>query len=729
MPVQQSDLVIKRATTAILRASVSLIRALALAFTLLISVRAVSAAPDSKTCEELLTVPPIASEKPAAVVDASTGEVKFSSNASFYAGQPLNTDRYRPATDLKIRPGEFMEFKGFLHKGVYHQARVNLSDQAIESTIVQAQPFPIAGGEIIAGHIQMRFKMRPGFEVELTQESDPSKKTKVKDFILSFEAALPKGESYNFVYGFLKTSPVVGRIISGEQKRDEGPKRPFDQYEIHLSGEERAAVARMLVEHSASIGYNVFYNTVLLNCSSEIFDAIDRLPRIQALIAAGKITPFMTTIGTDPVVGPTIKALLERDPGTRHIQDMKDEYAGKLEDFGVAQAPPPKRSALLPGGLNPNVTVMLKPSQESLTPAQRQAVETIQKKIEALLRESLNSVMAAAMTATSDMDSSTTVLNQAVQPLLERLRNELRSVNAELPDAPYILQLMLTPYASPNSTDLRGIGLRAQLSGAIVTEEITTANRAEIFSSIQQGIGETDVQAEDQVPVFVRSLNLRVNLQKDKSFVDSQILLGLNEVSSSTQVRNDQVHLDRVTIKNPQTSWWDWMKSPFASQKAKRRASVLITHHQDTNANLQPTVRVTFGQAVTLANETTLENAGNLVIQNPSGNKFFCWPGRQPYGPRLTGVFAGKPVGTSWFGRMLNRLLVNRPVTMSITDIELNMSTMKIESMRIRVGALGLRCLELDSVNQQFGSEANAMLSDLIQKMGQSVPMVNLVAP
>jgi len=668
---------------------------------------------------------------PASYVDPE-GKVRISANAFRHANKVIDTDKFTPASNLQSTDG-VLEFDGFRHEGRYHHARLQLRPEAIESAIFQTQPFPIAGGTIVAGHVQMRFTLRPGYEIELTDLQDASKKTKVKDFIVSFESALPEGESYGTVDGAFDSTPLVGRVMSGEQKWSEGLNRPFDQYLLNFTDLEKMQLAEILLRRSNSIGLNVFYNTIVRNCTTEIFDALDQLPRLRALVQAGRINPFLTVLGSDPVVGPSILALLERDPLVRRIQDMKDEYAGKLQDLGVAQRPKSNRQALIPGGEFPNEPVVLHPSQQGLTPTQIALLDGLQKEIEAKLPDAMNALIISSLLAAADLDESSNVLESTLRPLLEPLRKRLREVNQYLPEHPYIIQIIFTPFDEVATADLRSMGLRARVSVAIDRAELSDHKRAEVMGKIQKGLDEIDAHASTDIPAYLRSLSLRINLQKDNAFSDMQVLLGLNELTGSVNIQNAQVRLSRIAIQSPapqRTPWWKRFLTPYS--EINRRASALISHRQSLSGpSGAPVVQIRFGQVASILNAPRTIEDGRLHVRDVSRNRFMCWPGRQPTGPFLSGQFGESPIGNSGVARLLNRALRGRNVRMAITDVDLNLAEMKIQSIRVRVGALGLRCLELESVNQQFGGEANAMIAGLVQKLGQFIPvdLLNDVTP
>ena len=57
-------------------------------------------------------------------------------------------------------------------------------------------------------------------------------------------------------------------------------------------------------------------------------------------------------------------------------------------------------------------------------------------------------------------------------------------------------------------------------------------------------------------------------------------------------------------------------------------------------------------------------------------------------------------------------------MTLSVTDLDLNLSNFEIEASRVRIGFLGLRCLEMESVNKQLANEANSKMQQFIEKYG-----------
>ncbi len=654
------------------------------------------------------------------------GQLYISKEAFVHGYQLINSQKFK-APVLKAQQSilgatdNFIIIENLLHNGQYCTAKFSLSPEAVNSTYVQTMPFPIVPG-VMAGHVQARFVMSSGYEIELLDPVTLQTIDKVKDVIISYEAALPKGASYNFALGSVDSSPLVGRVVSGSQKLAEGPDRIFNQYKLPLNGSEASELLGIYLRNAIQIQMKFYYNTIVRNCTTTIFDGIDSLNRFKASIEAKTLVPFLTTIGGDPVIGPAINSLLDRfGSELQHVQDMKDEYQNIFQSYGVPIRQQTESLPFAPGGKHPMSLLVLTYGTENLTPEEKMIVDYMVEDIINDLPETFNMLLSSAFSLVEDLQTSPKIIKALTDVIALKLKSRLAQLGSSLPNKPITLQVQFTPYPSDTKgTDLRPNGVRAQLPFQIQKLNVLPSNRAEIFNLIQQGLNEVDGVVQEATPAFLKNFAVTIKLNKTEPRVISQFLMGLQPTLQNIEITNEQVALSQFAI--PETSelrksYWSRFKqaiSPWAKEVKPPYVNMLLSHEQNlADAVPNPLAQIKFGP------EAQISTSGQLVMNPVAAGKYICWSGAAPYTPQLTGTLAEAPLGQSnWLMRQFNKLLKDRPVTLSIAELEMNLEEINIKTTKLRVGVLGLRCLDIESVNQQFGAQANDKLQELIGKVG-----------
>lgn len=659
------------------------------------------------------------------------GQLYVSEKALVHGGKPVDTKKFKaPVLKLQnLKPGEagsYLIIENFLHNGAYCTAKFNLDPNAIRNTYVQTMPFPIIPG-VMAGHVQARFVMNPGFEIELLDPATLQTIDKVNDVIISYEAALPIGGSYNFALGSVDSSPLVGRVVSGSQKLSEGADRTFNQFKLPVTAVESSQLLGIYLLDAIQIKMDFYYNTIVRNCTTTIFDGIDKLERFAKALAEKKFTPFLTTIGGDPVIGPATNSLLARFGNeVEQVQDMKDEYQNILQSFGTPKLIAKNNLPFAPGGTNPMSLLVLTTGTENLTAEEKMIVDYMVEDIIHDLPETLNMLLASGFSLAEDLQSSPKIIQAMTDVISTKLKARITEMGTSLPNTPFTIQVQFTPYpSSGQGTDLSSRGFRAQLPFEIQRIDLARNNQSEVLGTIKQGIKEVDQMVTESIPAFLKNFSVNIDLQKDLSKVKSQFLIGLQPTTKGIEITNDQVALSQFAVPAAEEysgSYWSRFKraiNPWASEEKPPFVNMLLSHEQDLQTEqANPIANIKFGS------ETELNALGQLEMNPIARGKYFCWSGARPHTPKLTGTLSVSPLGQgNWFTRQFNRILNGRSVTLSITELEMNLEEMKIQTTQLRVGAIGLRCLNIDSVNQQFGAQANEKLQELISKVGPAVRM------
>lgn len=689
---------------------------------------------NAKDCSEYLDNAKVS------IVDAATfvgtdGQLYVSEKAFVHGGKLLNTKKFQAPT-LVTEIGVVGEADAtitidkFLHAGKYWKAQFSLSQNAIETVFVQTMPFPIVPG-VMAGHVQARFKMKPGYEIQLIDPETNQVVQSIQDMIVSYEAALPVGESYNFALGAVDSSPLVGRIVSGQQKFDEGPERAFNQYKIPLSGIESATLLGFYLKNAIEVKMDYYYNTIIRNCTTTIFDGIDALSRFKSQIEAGTLSPFLTTIGGDPVIGPAINGLLDRfGNDLEQVQDMKDEYKGTLQSFGVPEKVTSDKLPFAPGGDDPMTLLVMTYGTENLTEEEKVVVKYVVDDIVNDLPETINMLLASAFSMVEDLQTSPKIIQAMLDVISKKLNQRIVELGDKIPNEGIRIQVQLTPYPSNDrGTDLRSKGLRAQLPFDIEQIDVLPNNKEQVLEALQKGIHSIDSHVDSDIPGFLKNFSVSILLKPENSKVKTQFLIGLQPLLKPMSVTNDQVLIDTVEIPKPDEYSKTYGQrigeffnalNPWAENKKEALpfVNLLLTHEQDLDqkGQVNPIARINFGSY------GLVDEQGQLVIPQVADGKWVCWAGQSPHTPKLTGVLAEAPLGSSNFvTRFLNRILKGKEVTLAITDLEMNLQELNIKTTQVRVGAVGLRCLSLESVNKKFGEQANAKLQDLIKNVGPGI--------
>lgn len=688
----------------------------------------------SASAENLTEAP----SKPAATKNAA-GEFVISPDAEFYANQVVDSKKFRPP-EIVSQNAKTITIKNFLHENKFYEVEVDLD--SIDQVYIQALPFDVLPG-VRAGHIQARFTFKTDKLPRLLKvlnannewvDTNPTEVTPIKDLVVSYEAALPKGASYNFLIGAVDANPLVGRIVSGEQKHSEGPERQVIQYRIPLNAVERSTLLSRYFNHAASIQMNLYYNTVTQNCTTTIFDALDSLPRFQRMIQQNQLRPFLTNIGGDPVIGPARIALLARFGSTLvQVQELNQERAGIFSESPVDLAQQTRhRFAFAPGGENPMSLLVVMDDVSHLTPDQQAKLRAIRDEIRTSLPETFNILIAAGSSVGQNLGSGSEILKTMMKIISKRFRDRLANHSFQLPEQPVQIKLLFAPYPSTqNTTPLTQRGLRAELPFPVQDIELTLQNREAFFHSIQTGLDEVEARADKSIPAFMKASSVNFVLSQSRSVVESQFVFGLQPLEQSQNIQNDQLHIQRLNIPQaPEQSRWRNFLSRF--QRSERQVqsqlvTMLMQHEQAIFSDqIEDTLRAQFGHNPLYISQQ--RGQSSFILRAETQNNYLCFAGLYPHGPRLSGQLSSAPLGSdSWWRRLLNRVLGQRPVSLTITHLDLNLNRLEIESIRIRVGTLGFRCLEMRSVNEQFRGEANTMLQDLIQRLGQTpIPLSTL---
>lgn len=620
--------------------------------------------------------------------DAWAPAVALTEVSAKFQGQCLDTKVFRPVQILEQNE-HMIRFANFFHNNQYWVATLNKEAGSFDRSFFQVQRFPVVKG-IEAAHVQLRLRLKPGSFVELQSQTAPQKTDRVRSFIFSFEAGRPKDTAYNFALGAFDNYILVGRVASSEQRQFERQTVQTEQYELKLSGDEQLGLALDGLKRSQERGTQSFYNTLKPNCTTELFDLFDQIPRLQ-----GKFNPFLTVISVDPIARPSIDALQMRGLLQRRVQSMNEELKKSPWSQDQEQALPKNNSqelSFLPIVADrPWTLIATLPDLDRLTNGEREAILQVRRDVLQRIPLFLQGLASTVMLNGLTEENAGEILGQVFAKVQNELVISLRSLNSKLSDQRHHVGLYLVPFkTNGNAVTLESLGLPVALPFSVVDAvvDIDRPRSQEVFYHIAEG-GRMAADRAAQLPTqfHLQALGLRLQLRKDDSSVTSQVLVGLKGLKKEFSMTNSQVKLKTMVI-------------PGDGARAYRPV-LLLSHHQNAFAPAQELLNLEFGAEGGIAGGLIPENFGRFQILTG----FFCAVQAESV-PSLVGVFGDAPLENN----VVNYLLRGKPVAFSILGLRMNLRGQRIEDMNIKVATWPINCLSVDQVNNQFRDQANSMI-------------------
>lgn len=258
---------------------------------------------------------------------------RFTRSSHKFADQCLDVTTRRAVRVLSDGK-QTLEFANFYHQRRFWVASWDKHDfPSLKFSIVY---FESGVPGVQAAHTELRFHFKQG--LLLTAQTD-SKRTRVKDVVVDWEATFPPGFSFDFMDGFTHNQAFVGRVLSLSARTPEniispGVIRKIRAYDINL---KPAIVARLFwqsIYQSHFKGSTEFYNIISNNCTTELFLVGDYVLRQTDPARMNGVKPFHVGTFLDPIAGPSRKALIKR----RLIspQDVPKSYA---QEIGLKEQP------------------------------------------------------------------------------------------------------------------------------------------------------------------------------------------------------------------------------------------------------------------------------------------------------------------------------------------------------------------------------------------------------
>lgn len=601
----------------------------------------------------------------------------ISTSSKQFSGQCIDSKRFRPAV-ITSKNKTTLTFENYLHENKYWTAKLSQTAE-VESVYVQIIKFNIISG-VTAAHVQLRAKFSAGSEIKL---SSGSEEILVNDIVVSFEAARPKGVSYNFALGVVDNYLLVGRIASGAQRLSEYSKEnQTEQYLLDLDKNDRLELLMSALQLSNDSKMKRFYNTLKPNCTTEIFDLIDRLPS-QELKGS---EPFLTMISNDPVAGPTLDGLQERNLLTKRVANLRDE----LEN-GATQAPKEiasknKLNLLVQIPDNPYSIVLVIPEgvqgEKALVDAKKLAYNMAPQLIQRL----------TASLMLSGVDKSLSLL-ESLKDLSPLLKSELQKINSQLTNKPIRLALYLTPWdksLGKKVDPMKEINVPARLPFNTFESNFDFMS----INSIHSGLNDAaNIHSENNVSFGLMGIVVQLNLVKDKSTITLQAAGQIGAVKKELIVANDQVNIKKFIV--PEGS--SFLQQPVA----------ILNLSQNMYDDV-PSLSISFGNFGGLNSDSSSKGLGLFLINTDDtcAIRGYSVPAMQGTAAKLS--------------------LIDVWMDIFSIDFDLNNLTVKTMDVRVTSGVGGLKtgvvksCESDPKVNKEFSDSVNAQINSQKEKLEQS---------
>jgi hypothetical protein len=167
-------------------------------------------------------------------------------------------------------------FANFAHDGKFWIAQ--LDPQGVDEAIFQIENFPAI---VPAAHTEMRFKMKPGHNVQLIEQDNRGRQRRnIRDFVFSIEAVTPNdGESYGLITGEENHFALAYRFVSMADRFKDMvtiDHHKTRQLLLNLTDAEKTALLVNAVETSENGQITSYYSTLFKSCTTELFQLIDQ---------------------------------------------------------------------------------------------------------------------------------------------------------------------------------------------------------------------------------------------------------------------------------------------------------------------------------------------------------------------------------------------------------------------------------------------------------------------
>lgn len=641
---------------------------------------------------------PASRPDPSCAITADTHEsaARISERSLALANECVDTGRVRPVVGV-ARSGSRLAFFNYYYRKAFWRAELDLRDVA--TALFHVKRFPTIEG-IDAAHTQLRFRMKPGKFLHLRGQ-EGKETAEVNEILVSFETAAARGRPVSFAFGAVPNFPLVGRVGHTEAFMAEH-LLTLEQYELALDDSEVPELLTIALARSQAIGLDTFYLMLRPNCTTEALDILDQLPRMK-----NRFPRFLSVISTDPVAGPSLRAIRERGLLRRRVQDYAEEQKG-IETELPLPADRVRLPPFVPSVPNaPWTAVVVAPDPATLSRAEQDQLATLKRELLLRLFGALQSYGASSL---QRLDAGEISRAQAILSALgsagQEARQALHNAESSVPAEGRTLSVYLVPMKSDGQgdTSLEALGINAALPFSV--KEIRTADAAGTKSDAFYWVGagarrtaEPDARPTN-VPAFFMGLAVVANVVPGASTLSTQLLVGLNGQTHALSAPSPKASIDSLVVPQP---------------TGADGATVLISHVQNANEKLETEARAEFGPFGGLAGTLVRNRFGGFQILRPldtSGDKVRDCEARAQSVPRFTGVFGASPTGNS----VIDAVLKGRPVAFHLLSLRFDLATLTVKKVDLGVSSWPVQCRDNAEAEEEFRRSANEAVNGAAQK-------------
>jgi len=666
---------------------------------------------------------------PAAVVDPSCAvstdpaetPARIGADSSDLAGQCLDSTIYRPPVELQMdEASNTLTFKNYHYKDGFWTATVPTGTGAVADAIVEVKKFAV--GMVMAAHVHLRFRMAPGQMITLVNQVT-NETAQTDDLAVSWEAGLVKGVPFNVGKAATPVNPIIGRVGETLTIFNEAPRPNMEQYVLNLTPDERILLMKNSLQQAADEGVKTWYNTLHPNCTTEVFDQLDALPRLK-----GKIDRFVVSASLDPVAGPTIQALVARNLILKRIQNFEDEIKGVTATLRIpetaTQLPP-----FLPSVSNfPWSVVVVNPDFNTVTPSEREALHALKRDLMVHIFKVLTGYMASKMVQEKvDNKVAASLLMKVIKSSQDDLSDLFLKYKDQLPEQERLISVYFAPYAgAQKGTSLAKYGLDVSVPFPLIEERYNAQSYGAIraYKEILRGTLQAAERGQNtKIPAYLLGLGLTVHVRKNASFAALQVMSGLNPKTKLMEQSDKQVDIHQFQI--PDVSY------------AENIPTAVLTSFvpMPLPANFAPKLQIDFGAVGKIVDRDEPNKTwGLLQVRSPlvgtkeaagRGDHQLCLQ-RTISTPLLVGNLGEEALDAkSVLGKVFNPMVDGSRIFFKILCATVDLRSAQVLDVDVRTDVPPAYCLSLDEVSAKFAKRANAKITDAVQ--AQSLDLKRLV--
>lgn len=601
--------------------------------------------------------------------DSYETATRIGSESKKFAGQCIDTDRFRPAVIIE-NTAKALTFANYKHGGEYWTA--TLSKKAkVDAIVFHIVRFDVVSG-VTAAHTQFRVRLEKGSELELVSQLDKSKKATTNDIVISYEASRPKDVPYNFALGAFSNYVSVARALSGEQRQAESVENTTEQYLLNVPSDVALNTLVSAIEQSDKEKFSRIYNTLKPNCTTEVFDLFDKMPAV----AAKNPEPFLTVLSNDPVAGPSIEALSQRGLLKQRVANLKEELETGANEAPADKVPKAKNPLLVTVEGAPYALVFVVDADQN-----EKAMLEAQKLAYGLFPQVAQQVVSSLMLNEGDSENLVTSLS-ALGP---QIKKQLKALDKNLPQEASFVTMYLAPWNGQGTK----LDVMKQLDVPVrLPFETYQVDYKEIYG-VTSGLNQAAaLQKKSPAPFGVLGFAVHMYLAKGNSKVTIQGMGQLGPQEKPMAVSNDQVDIHMLEIPSPADA---------------SLAPVAIVNFSQAVSEDVPEIKVNFGPFGGIAGSINPERQGQLQV--------------------LTGMDCTTQAAAA--PRMLGKLTLLgiskwKDVVFQIFSLDLDAKTASVKTMDIRIKTFPVSCTSKDDVNEQFTENANTKIEELKDKMTEN---------